>query len=661
MNIFKLKTLQQGVKLLSLLVLLCVFPSNSFGQFSEDFNNTTFAFQFGGFTQTPSSTSLNLHDPVNGWGGAFTNYPQAMDFTSILDQYLTIEYSVGNLHGTDLFIIEFYDVNDVSVRYVVPTSLVPAGVPQSYTMPNPIGEPTGGVGDFANFDFSQVRSFGINGQYLSEELFDINLENIVAGAGSTEAYGGQSVDAVWRVEAENRIDQNRKADLAINVVNENGEPVEGAIVRVRQQQHAFRFGTAVSINHILGTDMDAQFYRERFLDLGFNSATIENGLKWQALAGEFGPSFTLESVLDTLDWLEAHGVQTRGHALVWPGVENLPDFIEVLIDQVNSGVSGAFNVLRNEVFDHVNNIATATAGRVYDWDVVNEAITNDDLIDIFGESEMDLWFAMTRSSDANASLFINDFNIVNDDQRSKRVDYLDIVQGLLNRNAEVEGIGMQGHFSPGGLTDIAGGSDPQKVWDIYDQFYDATGLTISVTEYDLNTTDENLKADYLRDFMTATFAHQAIDGFTLWGFWEGRHWRPDAAMINLDWSETEMAAVWRQLVTSDWWTDEDLITPADGTATTRVFKGNYVVEVEFEGEIYTVEPEIGSDGFTFDVIVASGLIKGDVNGDGVVNLLDVGPFLEAMSGGEYVAEADINCDGSVNLLDVAPFVAILSQ
>ena len=53
------------------------------------------------------------------------------------------------------------------------------------------------------------------------------------------------------------------------------------------------------------------------------------------------------------------------------------------------------------------------------------------------------------------------------------------------------------------------------------------------------------------------------------------------------------------------------------------------------------------------------ILLGDVNQDGVVNLLDVGPFIELLSTGEYLAEADINGDGVVNLLDVDPFIEIL--
>ena len=54
------------------------------------------------------------------------------------------------------------------------------------------------------------------------------------------------------------------------------------------------------------------------------------------------------------------------------------------------------------------------------------------------------------------------------------------------------------------------------------------------------------------------------------------------------------------------------------------------------------------------------VLIGDVNLDGVVNLLDVEPFIDAISTGQYQFEADINADDEVNLLDVNPFIAILS-
>ena len=58
--------------------------------------------------------------------------------------------------------------------------------------------------------------------------------------------------------------------------------------------------------------------------------------------------------------------------------------------------------------------------------------------------------------------------------------------------------------------------------------------------------------------------------------------------------------------------------------------------------------------------VGTNVLLGDVNGDGQVNLLDVGPFVNLLTDGEFLAAADINQDGAVDLLDVTPFVELLS-
>ena len=57
----------------------------------------------------------------------------------------------------------------------------------------------------------------------------------------------------------------------------------------------------------------------------------------------------------------------------------------------------------------------------------------------------------------------------------------------------------------------------------------------------------------------------------------------------------------------------------------------------------------------------NGVVLGDVNLDGQVNLLDVQPFVAILNGGGFQAEADTNQDGVVDLLDVQPFVELLAN
>ena len=57
--------------------------------------------------------------------------------------------------------------------------------------------------------------------------------------------------------------------------------------------------------------------------------------------------------------------------------------------------------------------------------------------------------------------------------------------------------------------------------------------------------------------------------------------------------------------------------------------------------------------------VSTSVLLGDVNLDGVVNGLDVDPFVDVLLNGPFQAEADMNEDGEVNGLDVDPFVAAI--
>jgi hypothetical protein len=86
-----------------------------------------------------------------------------------------------------------------------------------------------------------------------------------------------------------------------------------------------------------------------------------------------------------------------------------------------------------------------------------------------------------------------------------------------------------------------------------------------------------MQADYMRDFLTAAFAHDAVDGVTIWGFWAGAHWRATAALYTQDWTETAQAAAFRDLVMNQWQTHETVTTDANGEAKLRAFKGDYRV------------------------------------------------------------------------------------
>ena len=58
--------------------------------------------------------------------------------------------------------------------------------------------------------------------------------------------------------------------------------------------------------------------------------------------------------------------------------------------------------------------------------------------------------------------------------------------------------------------------------------------------------------------------------------------------------------------------------------------------------------------------IASGVL-GDIDQNGVVDFLDIAPFVEVLVNDEYLLEADFNLDGIVSFLDIAPFIAALTS
>ena len=55
------------------------------------------------------------------------------------------------------------------------------------------------------------------------------------------------------------------------------------------------------------------------------------------------------------------------------------------------------------------------------------------------------------------------------------------------------------------------------------------------------------------------------------------------------------------------------------------------------------------------------ILLGDVNCDGNVNLFDIQPFIDVLSGiASFKPQADLNGDGVANLFDIAGFIVALT-
>ncbi|MEO0530459.1 MAG: endo-1,4-beta-xylanase [Planctomycetota bacterium] len=636
-------------------LLAAAVPTDATEIVLNDFNGQGFAYTFDNFNQTVGPNAVRITDPFNGWGGA--GFVEDLNLSSVSDGRLVVDLIPQSGNEVGNFTIELIDQIDGSQtqrsgKWSFDVSSLQAGVPTTLVSTTTLDAPLDGIGDFGSLDLSQIRQWQVLGDFGSPDPFDLSFDRIaisneVAPPDYIAAYPGASPDAAWRAVAETRINANRKADLSVTVRDASGAVVPNATIDVAMQQHEFGFGSAIQSFRLASNGSQHDQYKAKVKEL-FNVATTENSLKWPPYEGEWGPNiWTADNAIAALDWLNANGVDGRGHVMVWPGESNLPADIRAMLADGDL-TPAEQTAVRNRIANHIADISAATNGKLVGWDVVNETRTNNDLMRELAEGDDAItdWFNLAAAATAGTGtdLYINDFGILNSwgsAAVNNRDQYYQTIAQLKADGAAIDGIGFQGHFSGDDMT------GPEELWSILDRFAELD-LKMQVTEFDINTTNEELQAQYLRDFFLAMFAHEGVSDIIQWGFWEDAHWRPNAALFRSDWSAKPAGQAFLDLVFGEWWTEEMLLADAEGLAALRAFKGDYLVTATAGEASADIEFALTEGGL--DAIVFLDLLVGDYNGDSVVDSGDYTVWRDTRGSTTDLA-ADGNNDGVVDDAD----------
>lgn len=389
-------------------------------------------------------------------------------------------------------------------------------------------------------------------------------------------YAGREDGAAWRRQALERIEQLRTAPLSIKVVDAAGQPVPGARVEAIMTRSAFLWGSAINADLLLADSADAQRYRQHVTDL-FDTTVIENGFKWPSWRAPGGR----EKALAALDWLRANDKRVKGHNLAWPAWKFSPR--DIAADPAQRKEIGTL------VAAHIRDITQATKGKLIGWDVVNEPVHETDYYQHMPRERVAEWFKLAQASDPSLQLTINEYSMLNRSSSPLFIAEFKQFAALMRQHgARIDVLGVQGHV---GQTPRA----PAAVLSDLDLLAEG-GNQVQITEYDFNTPDEQLQADYNRDFLIAVYSHPAVTGFIQWGFWQGAHWKPDAAMLRRDWSAKPSLAVWRDLVLDRWKTRVARDTGADGLVNARGHHGSYQVKASWNGKSASAQVELGKQG-----------------------------------------------------------------
>jgi endo-1,4-beta-xylanase len=279
-------------------------------------------------------------------------------------------------------------------------------------------------------------------------------------------------------------------------------------------------GTAVEASH-LEDPRNAEILAEEF-----SCIEPENQMKFGLIHPQ-RDSYDFEGPDRTVEFAEAHGMKARGHTLVWHNQQ--PDWIEDGTLQPTG--------LADALHSHIETVMARYKGRLFAWDVVNEAFEDD------GSMRSTVWydkpgigfahsgvryieqaFIWARDADPTARLLYNDYNAETVCAKSDAI--YEMSADFKARNVPLDGIGLQMHLElPFSRPEVLASFKANLAR------FSELGLDIHITELDVRLNDggdETLRsqAELYRKVFEIALSEERCNLIQFWGFTDRYSWVP---------------------------------------------------------------------------------------------------------------------------------------
>lgn len=233
---------------------------------------------------------------------------------------------------------------------------------------------------------------------------------------------------------------------------------------------------------LIGTALNAQQIEEKepmaakLVPEQFNAATPENIMKAEIIHPQWD-KYNFDMADRMVEYGKKHNILINGHTLIWHS--QLPVFARNIKD-VDS--------FRTFFTDHIKTVAGRYDGKVYSWDVVNEALNEDGTMrkSIFlqklGDNFVTEAFRIAQAAAPNTQLYYNDYN---NEQPAKRAGCIALIKKIQEAGVRIDAVGIQGHWHLGKI--------PLK--DIEESIvqYSALGIKVMFTELDIEVLPRNFQ------------------------------------------------------------------------------------------------------------------------------------------------------------------------
>ena len=309
-------------------------------------------------------------------------------------------------------------------------------------------------------------------------------------------------------------------------------------LRVSASLRGLPLGSASGVNNLRQNVDAGQFVSH--IKTNYDLIVPENELKPQHLwrgdnVYDFtDPDWLLGATPNSTGWIQQNGMRLRGHNLLWARDQVIPNW---LIQQESSITPDKAKSLLS---DYIHAVVTRYRGKIEWWDVVNEAIDDNNnsnplnLRNCFwlrklGPDFMKYAFMFAHEADPNAQLYYNEYGIERIGLKANRT--VALVNWLRSQGATVNGIGLQYHIWVS--NPVTPGDDHYQS---AQQFID-NDLDIMVTELDITMPVKDGKPVYPGDVEKQGVVYRQLLQFVFhffprcramltWGFTDRYSWIP---------------------------------------------------------------------------------------------------------------------------------------
>ena len=304
---------------------------------------------------------------------------------------------------------------------------------------------------------------------------------------------------------------------------------QGAALKDMARDKGMRFGTAFGSDALTDPDYLALIKSECGI------MVPENELKLYTIRPDTnGFQFSRGDAL--IDWGKSHGLDIRGHVLLWNRSDFTPDWVgrhDFGADK-NVGMHAFMDDYVRRVIQHFGN-------RIYSWDVVNESIDpatgkmRDTIFTQLGGDEIvDFMFHKAREYAPHAQLVYNDYMIWEPGNEKHRTGVLKLLEGFRKRGTPIDAFGVQSHLGTEKIGNpVSGYPDPQrKEWRAFIDEIVGMDYQLVLSEFDVNDTNivadegkrDRLVADYGKAYLDFMLSYPQVRDIMAWGLSDKYTW-----------------------------------------------------------------------------------------------------------------------------------------